>query len=75
MSLKATKEVEALFCPFCKSDELAMVEINNGECSVECKSCSAEGPVKPTPGEAVEAWNVRTYYSGKRKAKDEGAEQ
>lgn len=66
MGLKAQREVEALWCPFCKSDDLHFETTADGHV-VECKGCHASGPEAPSQGQAVEAWNVRTYYSGKRK--------
>ena len=48
-------------CPFCGSTEVAVSHTVQGSCWVVCETdaCGAIGPTKPTPAEAVSAWNTR----------------
>lgn len=52
---------ELLPCPFCGSKDLETNragEALDGFC-VQCNSCSAEGPFRPTEAEAEQDWNKR----------------
>src|SRR5690242_10497716 len=48
-------------CPFCGNTEVAVSHTVQGSCWVVCETaaCGAIGPTKPTPAEAVSAWNTR----------------
>jgi Lar family restriction alleviation protein len=48
-------------CPFCGSIEVSVSHTVQGTCWVVCETaaCNAIGPTKPTPAEAVSAWNTR----------------
>jgi Lar family restriction alleviation protein len=48
-------------CPFCGSIDLSVSHTIQGSCWVVCETatCGAIGPTKPTPAEAVSAWNTR----------------
>lgn len=44
-------------CPFCGSDFVIMVR--NHKCTVECRDCMANGPVKDLIEDAKNGWNRR----------------
>ena len=49
-------------CPFCRSRQPALVEIEAGAWAVSCPACNAIGPqraARQTPQEAVRAWNAQ----------------
>lgn len=52
---------DLLPCPFCgQCEELDLMRCPEG-CSVyiSCATCGADGPIKPSPEEAVAHWNGR----------------
>ena len=53
-------------CPFCGSTEVSVSHTVQGSCWVVCDTaaCGAIGPTKPTPAEAVSAWNTRVLGVG-----------
>src|SRR5262244_102701 len=55
-----------LLCPFCGSTEVSLSHTVQGSCWVVCETaaCGAIGPTKPTPAEAVSAWNTRVLGVG-----------
>lgn len=55
--MKMRVEVEIKSCPFCQQDERLQIK-GTGHLQVECIGCGAEGPVAPTPFEAVSLWNL-----------------
>lgn len=44
-------------CPFCRSLDLKMLELDKDAWSVECLNCQAIGPIKGTKQEAISAWS------------------
>lgn len=48
-------------CPFCGSDEVFVSQTVQGSSWVVCENmhCGANGPMQPSPAEAVAAWNSR----------------
>jgi hypothetical protein len=44
-------------CPFCRSKDLKLLELDKDAWSVECRNCQAIGPIKSTATEAILAWN------------------
>ena len=54
------KDFEA--CPFCGNKEqmwFCILTCEEGEHSVRCEKCNADGPLKRVRTEAVKAWNAR----------------
>lgn len=51
-------------CPFCNSYKVKVatfVHVGNPEVySVMCKKCEAQGPLAPTPKDAIAVWNKRS---------------
>lgn len=52
-------------CPFCKLDYTNTYEFQNYYSQpyrwrVICNSCGAEGPIKDTEQQAIDAWNKRS---------------
>lgn len=55
-------------CPFCGGE--AVLEHGTEYApwfEVDCPNCDAEGPVRPTEAEAIEAWNKRAERTAKPK--------
>lgn len=54
-------------CPFCGSRNLAVEHLGDHEHPffvVTCRECEADGPIKPTAAEAMDAWNTRRSHDG-----------
>lgn len=51
-------------CYFCEKDKLVIVRAGLvDKFFALCNSCGAQGPIKDTEFEAVEAWNKDGFYS------------
>lgn len=55
-------------CPFCKSTDVAPTQHSRKSWTVMCLDCEAEGPVKTTGQEAIDAWNKRVEQPAEEKA-------
>lgn len=54
-------------CPFCQSLDLRVEHIGDEAQPfflVTCRNCEADGPIKNTEAEALEAWNTRPVTDG-----------
>ena len=52
--------VKVLDCPFCGSDDLALLPTANGNDHVLCRNCGANGPSWDLEGSStVQDWNSR----------------
>lgn len=51
-------------CPFCASTHTEIVEIDQEEWMVECRSCQTTGPIDRSPELAEIRWNYRQLYPG-----------
>lgn len=48
-----------LWCPFCRSPKIELIEVDAGDWAVDCEDCRCIGPiVENDPDGAVAAWNA-----------------
>lgn len=56
-------DAETAGCPFCGGRSLAVfldtLHALTAQYSVKCRDCGAQGPARPTPDGAEDAWNKR----------------
>lgn len=52
------KNIEITVCPFCGSQRVSCIEIDQNEWSVTCEGCKANGSSRPTSMEAIDAWQA-----------------
>ena len=45
-------------CPFCRSQRVSCIEIDQDEWSVTCEGCKANGSSRPTSMQAIDAWQA-----------------
>lgn len=51
-------------CPFCGGADCGVLQNLDGLHAGACRACEAQGPPKPTIGEAIMAWNGRWATDG-----------